>query len=227
VSERPVPGERSKHAATFLALATAVVIACVAALQNGANVTAGEASRDLQLLTMQLADDFERLGLQANFEMGVIGQSFKDVQEAQVLRLSALDLEARGSTADAAATRARADVMLARAQREKQFSSLFRDAQYAPNAADKLPEIRKYVNDLQVQRTRLVGRITAVNQRYIGASRVADTYTMYVTILAIALFLFGLAQALEWRARLVFIAFGVMALAAGTGGALILFLRWA
>lgn len=216
--------DRAKRVITFMALLAAVIIAVVAALQNGANVTAAIAGRNAQMLTLEVTDEFEKLGLQANFEMTVVAQGFKDLQEAQVLRLTALDLDTRGNNAEAAAARARSEVLLARVQREKPFSSMFRDARYNPTAADRLPEIQQYVNELQLTRTKLVDRLEAANRRYAVASLRADGYTFWLTVLAVSLFLLGLAQALEGSVRLPFAAMGAVALAAGTVGALMILL---
>jgi hypothetical protein len=129
------------------------------------------------------------------------------------LQLTALEQQQKGDPQGAAASQLKAAVAQARADKARKFSIFFTDPRYSPRVADGMPAMQAYLDDTYASANDLVAQQNAAADAYNRWNRKADSYTSVLTILAVAFFLFGLAQALSPRLRLLFAIFGMVAIA--------------
>jgi len=206
--------DRYKVLVVVLTVVTTVVAAIVAGLQADANIRAAVSNRDSQLYAIQAAGELHRQGLQSAYDMTVLAGYIKDMQEATILQLTVLQQQEEGSLQEAADSELRAAVAGARADAARRFSTFYADPRYAPDSPEGTPDMQAYLDDAYVTANDLVAQQNAAADEYNRWSRKGDTYTSVLAVLAVAFFLFGLAQALSPRLRLLFAAFGLVALAA-------------
>jgi hypothetical protein len=150
-----------------------------------------------------------RAGLEANYEFTVFGDYLKNLQESTILQLTALEQEQNGDDDAAKATNELASIAQARADAAVKFSTLYSDARYAPQGGDIMPMAEQYIIDLNARSNEIVAQQNESADAYNRWNRKADSYVTALTILAVAFFLFGLAQAVKSaRMRLAFAVFG-------------------
>lgn len=198
-----------------LAMVTTVAIAVVAGLQADADIRADVANRHSQAYAVQTAGELFRQGLRSEFELGTAADSVKDALEATVLELTALEQEAAGDLAGADALRERATLAWARADRLRTLTILFTDPAYAPQSPEAQPDGGRYLEDLFRESRRLLELQNRAADDYGRWNRRSDTYVAILALMAMALFLFGLAQAASARIRIPFSILGGVVLALG------------
>ena len=209
--------ERWKNAVVVLTIATTVIVAIVAGLQAEASIRTNAANRDSQFYSIKLAGELQRAGLQGNYDMAVFAAGLKDRLEATVLQLTAYQMKSQGNTDGEQVALLQAHAATARADVEQAASVFYADARYAPKSTDGTPDMQGYLKNLNAPALDLLAKQNKAADEYNKWNEKSDGYTAVLTILAIALFLFGLAQALAPRMRLLFAVFGVLA----TGSALL------
>ena len=205
--------ERYKILVVILTVLTTVVTAIVAGLQADANIRASTSNRDSQIYAILASGELQRQGLQAAYDLSVFSSYLKDSQEALVLQVTALEQEQAGDQPGAAASRLQASVSRARAEMAQKFSVFLTDPRYAPGNVDEMPDMQAYLDDSFTVANELLSKQNASADEYDRWNRKSDAYTSVLTILAVSFFLFGLAQALSPRLRLLFACFGMSALA--------------
>ncbi len=213
VSPSPDP-DRYKTLVVILTVVTTVVTAIVAGLQADANIRASISNRDSQVYAILAAGELHREGLQSAYDMNVFIGYLKDVQEATILGLTVLQQQENGDAVDAADSQLRSDVAQGRADAARKFSIFYTDPRYAPDTVDGTPNMQAYLDDAYVVANDLVAQQNAAADDYNRWNSKGDSYTSVLAVLAVAFFLFGLAQALSPRLRLLFAAFGMVALTA-------------
>ena len=108
-------------------------------------------------------------------------------------------------------TRELAAVSQARAALGQKFSVFYTDSRYAPKEEGGLPNAEQYVLDLNKKMNEALAKQNEAADAYGKWNRKSDSYVTALTILAVAFFLFGLAQAVKnVRMRLTFTAFGIV-----------------
>ena len=198
----------------MLIVFTTVLAAALAALQADASIRADIANRNSQYLTALAAGELTRGGFVSNYELNVFGDYLKNVQESTVLELTALEQETDGKDDAARATRALAAISQASADLGEKFSIFYTDPRYKPQSENDLPNTGQYLTDVFEKVNEIVAEQNAAADAYHAWDRKADSYIAALTVLAVAFFLFGLAQALkEVRVRLIFAVFGVAVIA--------------
>ena len=203
--------ERFKNLVIILTVLTTVLAAVLAALQSDASIRADIANRDSQFYAIQISGELHRVGLVTNYEFNVFGDYLTDLQQATVLELTALEQEQAGDTKAAQATRDLAAIAQARADLGKKFSVFYTDPRYAPTEQGGLPNSEQYLLDLNETMNGILAKQNEAADAYGKWNRKADSYVTALTILAVAFFLFGLAQAVKSaRMRLTFTGFGVV-----------------
>ena len=203
--------DRYKNLIVGLIVFTTVLAAALAALQADANIRADIANRNSQYLTALASGELTRSGFASNYELNIFGDYLKNLQEATVLELTALEQETDGKNDAAQATRALAAISQASADMGENFSVLYTDPRYAPQSENDLPNADQYLTDVFEKVNETVDQQNAAADAYHAWDRKADSYITALTVLAVAFFLFGLAQALkDVRVRLIFDAFGVV-----------------
>lgn len=212
----PVPqdqaSERYKNLIVILTMFTTVLAAVLAALQADANIRADIANRDSQYLAIQASGEVFRSGLEGNYEMSVLGDYLTNAQEGTILELTSLEQEQAGDEKAAQDSLELASFAQARAEIGEKFSILFTDPRYAPQGENEfMPNAEQYIVDLYAESNEIVERQNEASDTYARWNRKADSYVMALTVLAVAFFLFGLAQAVKNTGmRLAFTGFGVM-----------------
>ncbi len=203
--------ERHKNLIIVFTVLTTVLAAALAALQADASTRADIANRDSQFLAVQASGELHRSGLEANYEFRIFGDYLKDRQEATILELTALEQESAGDDEAAQTTRQLSAAAQARADVGQKFSIFYNDPRYAPASADEIPRADQYIIDAQKKANELVVQQNQASDSYRRWNQKSDSYVTALTILAVAFFLFGLAQAVkEARLRLTFAIFGMV-----------------
>jgi hypothetical protein len=212
VSQSP-DADRYKVLVVILTVFTTVITAVVAGLQADANIRASTNNRDSQVYAILAAGELHRQGLQAAYDTNVFSGFLKDSQEANVLQLTALQQQQKGDARGGVDSLLRGSVAQARADTARKFSIFYTNPRYAPKTVDGSPDMQAYLDDSYAAANDLVARQNAAADSYDRWNRKGDSYTSVLAILAVAFFLFGLAQALSPRLRLLFAIFGLVALA--------------
>lgn len=213
--ETPVPeieaSDQYKTLIVVLTVFTAVLAAIIAALQGDAGIRADTANRDSQYLAVQVSGEMHRSGLEGNYEFVVLGDYLRNLQEAMVLQLTALEQEEKGDTDAAAVTRDLASISEERANTSMKFSIFYTDPRYAPQGDEIMPKADQYIVDLNARSNELLKQQNEKADEYARWNRKSDSYMTALTILAVAFALLGLAQAVKKaRARLAFAVFGIV-----------------
>ena len=208
--QHTVSSERYKNLIVLLTVFTTVLAAVLAALQADANIREGVASRDSQYLAILASGELHRAGLESNYEFSVLGDYLQNLQEGTVLEITALEQETAGDEESAQASREIAALSQARTSIGEKFSILYTDPRYAPQNDGDLPRAELYITDVFERSNEIVEEQNKAADDYHNWGRKADLYVTALTIIAVAFFLFGLAQALkETSLRLIFAVFGI------------------
>jgi len=222
VTDAPRPSDRWKTTALVLTILTTVFASILAALQADADIRASRANRDSQSLAIVAAGELERGGLAANYDLSLLSRLLTDMQQALVYELTALEQQARGEDDLAETTLILASAASARVERLRPLSVMYTDPRYAPAEADSPPDMQAYLADLYADAQDLVAQQNAAADDYQFWSRKADSYIMLLTILAVAFFLFGLAQTVQTdRLQRLFVLIGSLVLATSVAWSLI------
>jgi hypothetical protein len=209
----PVNADRYKILVVVLTVITTVITAMVSGLQADANIRASTSNNDSQAYAILASGELHRQGLQSAYDTGVFAGYLKDSQESIVLNITALDQLQKSDPQGSHLSRQRAAVAQARADTAKRFSIFFNDPRYAPTTAGGMPNMQTYITDTYAAANDLVAKQNAAADDYNHWNRKGDSYTSVLAVLAVAFFLFGLAQALSPRMRLLFAIFGLVAMA--------------
>jgi len=203
--------ERYKSLVIILTVLTTVLAAVLAALQSDASIRADIANRDSQFYAIQVSGELHRVGLVTNYEFNVFTDYLTNLQQATIFELTALEQEQAGDTKAAQATHELSAVSQARADLGEKFSIFYTDARYAPKEQGGLPNADQYLLDLNEKMNEILTKQNEAADVYATWNRKADSYVTALTILAVAFFLFGLAQAVKSaRMRLTFTSFGIV-----------------
>ena len=209
----PEPTERYKTLIVVLTLITTVITAIVATLQADANIRANTANRDSQYYAILVSAELQRSGLQSTYDLNTMAKVLLEKQTALMMEFTALQSEDKQGTAlsnlSALAAQARADILT-------NFSVFFTDPRYAPKTTDGLPDGEAYLADSNAKANEILEKQNAAADDYHKWSSKADSYVGVLTVIAVAFFLLGLAQALTGRMRLVFAIFGAVILLASS-----------
>ena len=201
--------DQHKTLIIVLTLITSIVTAIVAGLQADAGIRASNANRDSQYYAVLASGELHRQGLQSNYETATMTEYLRLSQESLVMQIAALSLEDEN---DRSATELAALGAQARADKLKTYSIFFTDPRYAPQTDDGLPNAEAYLTDSFAKANEITEIQNKASDEYHRWDGKADAYVSVLTVMAMAFFLFGLAQALRGRMRLVFAIFGAIIL---------------
>jgi hypothetical protein len=207
--------DRSKNVIIILAVLTTAVTTLVAGLQTDASIRADQANRDSQVQAIRLMGSLQRTGLNSAYELSGLARITTDRIEGLALELAGLRLQEQGDSEGAARASLRGQAAEARARAQEDASLLYRDPRYSPRAPGEPPNLEAYLTDLTAESETLLQQQNAAADDYQRWNRKADAYVGVLTLLATALFLLGLSQALLGRLRLFFALVGTFA--AGSG----------
>jgi hypothetical protein len=191
----------------------------VAGLNADASIRASLSNRDSQQYALLAEGELQRASLQSAYDINIFTGYLLDAQTATIMSLTA----SQETDAQAVASSEVQSILAqARADAAQHFSTFFTDPRYVAKTQGGLPDMQAYLDDIGATAKELVSKQNAAADNYNRWNRKGDSYTSILAILAISLFLFGLAQALSPRLRLIFAVFGLSALvAAGLSAVLI------
>lgn len=200
--------ESYKTLIVVLTLITTIVTSIVAGLQADASIRASNANRDSQYYAILVSGELQRSGLQTTYDINTLAGQSREVQESLVMQITSLEFEQDGDEQGAAVSDLIALGAQARADKLKTFSIFYTDPRYAPTTEDGLPNAENYLADTGAKANELVETQNTAADDYHKWSSKSDSYVAVLTIIAVAFFLFGLAQATTGRMRLIFAIFG-------------------
>jgi hypothetical protein len=210
VLEKPAENpDRWRNLAIVLTVMTTVFAAVLAALQADASIRSNIANRDSQFYAIAASGELIRSGLSSNYEFTVYGQVLRDLQEATVFQLTALEQKGRDENDLAKSTLMQADAAQARTNTGSKFSVFYTDPRYAPKADGEPPQLEAYLKDSNTKANELVTSQNRAADDYKVWNNKSDAYVTILTVLAVAFFMFGIGQAVKiTHMRLVFVIFG-------------------
>ena len=217
MNETPVPtstepSERYKVLIVVLTLITTVITAIVATLQADANIRANTANRDSQYYAVMASGELHRSGLQSSYDMNTFAAVLSEKQTMLIMQFTSLQSEQAADNLGVALSNINAMSAQARADKLTSFSIFYSDPRYAPKTADGTPDVEAYLADSNAKANELVQKQNTAADDYQKWGSKADSYVGVLTVIAVAFFLLGLAQALTGRMRLVFAIFGALIL---------------
>jgi hypothetical protein len=198
-----------------LAMITTVAASLIAGLQTDADIRTDVANRDSQYYAILTSGELFRQGLQSDYDFATLSAAVKDSQEATLLEFTALEQESRSEAVAASSTRLRASLALARADRLGALSVILTDPTYAPDREGDLPDMEAYLADSFEESNRLLALQNQAADDYDRWNRKSDAYVGILALMAMGLFLFGLAQAANLRTRKAFAVLGASVLGLG------------
>ncbi|MBI4786307.1 MAG: hypothetical protein HY782_04595 [Chloroflexi bacterium] len=204
--------ERWKNLVVVLTILATVIAAIVAAMAADAGIQAAQANVESQLYSVQLSGELQRSAQRLSYEMDAVASTNREVAEATKWNALAKDLQSQGKSAEATMAMLQAKAAHARAERTKELSVLYNEPRYAVKNGS--PGLKEYWEDLTVTAEALFEKQQATSEQYRKWNSRTDSYAVVLTVLTIALFLFALAQAVAARLRLMFAAFGSIAIIA-------------
>jgi hypothetical protein len=205
--------ERWRSLVVFLTMGATIAAAIVAGLQADAGIRSQVANRESQVNALLASGEIFRQGIRSDYDLGTLADLTKEMQDSLSLEITGLEQEASGDLDSAALARQRAEVLRARVERARGLSYFYTDPAHAPSEPDALPNLEGYVEASAAEANRLVELQNEQADEYQRWSRKGDSYVAVLALLAVALFLFGLAQAASIRTRRTFTVFGSIVLA--------------
>lgn len=224
MNETPIPEapERYKTLIVVLTLITTVITAMIATLQADANIRANNANRDSQYYAILVSGELVRSGLQSSYDLNTFSKVLLEKQTALMMQFTALQSEQSADKLGTALNNISALAAQARADKLINFSIFYTDPRYAPKTADGLPDAEAYLADISNEANKILEKQNAAADEYHKWNSKSDAYVGVLTVIAVAFFLFGLAQAVKGRMRLVFAVFGLVILLAASAWTLLI-----
>lgn len=214
--------ERWKTMIIALTMINTILVAIIAGLQTDANIRANNANRDSQYYAMLTSAELQRIGLTNNYDINTFARYLDNAQRSLVMGFTALEQLQNGDEPGAALSSLQEQVYQAQADAATNFSIFYQDSRYAPKSPDAQPDLQRYLDDSNAKALELLASQNAAADAYKIWSRKSDSYVAVLTILAIAFFLFGIAQSVNPRLRLLFAGFGIVVIALGVGWGLVI-----
>jgi hypothetical protein len=224
MNETPIPEtpERYKTLIVVLTLITTVITAMIATLQADANIRANNANRDSQYYAILVSGELVRSGLQSSYDLNTFSKVLLEKQTALMMQFTALQSEQSADKLGTALNNISALAAQARADKLSNFSIFYTDPRYAPKTTDGLPDAGAYLADISDEANKILEKQNAAADEYHKWNNKSDAYVGVLTVIAVAFFLFGLAQAVKGRMRLVFAVFGLVILLAASAWTLLI-----
>lgn len=216
MTEAPHPTERWRSLVVVLTMVATVLAAIVAGLQADAGIRSQVANRESQVYALLASGELFRQGIRSDYDLTTLAALTKEMQDSLALEITALEQEAEGNLESAALARQRAAILMARVDRGRALSFFYTDPAYAPAGPDGLPDLTGYLDNTYAEANRLVVVQNEQADAYQRWSKKGDAYVAVLALLAVALFLFGLAQAAGERTRRTFTIFGATVLGIST-----------
>lgn len=207
--------ENTEHFKVFtiiLTLITTIVTALIATLQADASIRANAANRDSQYYAVLASAELQHSGLKSSYDLNTFSKVLLETQTDLMMQFTALQAS---STQSKDLSEINSLAAQARANQLRNFSVFYTDPRYAPTSPDGAPDMEGYLADFKDRAQEIVAKQNAASDEYRRWSSKGDAYVGVLTVLAVSFFLFGLAQALKEKMRLLFDIFGGIILLGG------------
>jgi hypothetical protein len=204
--------DRYKTLIVVLTLITTVITAMIATLQADANIRANNANRDSQYYAILVSGEMVRAGLQSSYDLNTFSKVLLETQTALMMEFTALQSEQSADKLGTALNKISALSAQARADKLTNFSVFYTDPRYAPKTAGEMPNSEAYLADVNRKANEILEKQNSAADEFHKWNNKSDSYVGVLTVMAVAFFLFGLAQALKGRMRLIFAIFGLVIL---------------
>lgn len=186
--------ERGRRTVVVLTLLTTIVAAIVAGLSVDAGSHADLANRESERLVLVEASRSVSDGADQDYQSRLVAEVLAGQQESLVHSYASIERQTAGDAAGAKSLDALAKAAQASADQGMKLSDVYADPQYAPASADTLPDLQGYLKARTDVEQDLVAQQNAASDEYGLWNSRSDTYTAILSVLAITLFLLGLAQ---------------------------------
>lgn len=213
MSKSPAIRERWRGLVVVLTMGATVAASILAGMQADASIRSEVANRLSQEYALLASGEMFRQAIRTDYEIATLASVTKETQDGLSLEITALEQQAEGEAESAALSRQRAALLQARVERGRAFSVFYTDPAYMPDSPDALPDPHAYIDSTFAEANRLLALQNEHADTYQRWSRKSDGYVAVLALLAVALFLFGLAQAANVRTRRTFTIFGSVVLA--------------
>ncbi len=215
-NEQSSKADRWKTLVILLILINTVLASAFAGLQVNANSRASQSSAESQYDAILASSELNRASIQASYDLNTYAQNLFDQQTALVQQYTALQRQIAKDDRGYQDQMIESSASQARADRAKELSSLLTDPRYAPTADFNPPDTAAYMKDLYAKANEIVSTQNAAADRYLLWNARADAYVAVLTILAVAFFLYGIAQSVRPRLRLLFACTGLAIMVIGS-----------
>jgi len=204
--------DRYKTLIVVLTLITTVITAIIATLQADANIRSNNANRDSQYYAILVSGEMVRSGLQSSYDLNTFSRVLLETQTALMMQFTALQSEQSADKLGTALNSISALAAQARADKLTNFSVFYTDRRYAPKTEGGMPDSDAYLADINRKANEMLEKQNAAADEFLKWNNKSDSYVGVLTVMAVAFFLFGLAQALKGKMRLIFAIFGLVIL---------------
>jgi len=198
----------------LLMILTIMLGAVVSFLQNDATVQQNKSTRQAQALAVELMGEIIRSGQQSAYDFQVFAEHLNFSQQSLAKQGTALELSGEGHSDLALRYQADAEELNALAGGLKRHTALLSDPRYAPPSDGAAPNLQRYVDDSSKRAKDLLREQNAAADEIKRWSDKGTAYVSVITLLAVALFLFGLSLTVSSRIKYLFVLIGVVVVAA-------------
>jgi hypothetical protein len=225
-TQTPVPAAGAKPAVNsgqwrtmiiVLTMINTILVAIFAGLQTDANIRANNANRDSQYYAVLTSAELQRIGAMEDYDINTYARVLDNTQRSLVSGFTALQLTEAGDDQGAGLSNVDGMIYQAQADSAVKFSVFYQDPRYAPPSPDSAPNMQAYLDDSNKAAYEFLAKQNAASDNYKIWSTKSDSYVAALTVLAIAFFLFGIAQSVNPRLRLLFAGFGIVVIVLGVG----------
>jgi len=222
LEEKPL--NRFQFAVSVLLMLATILSAMVGYLENDASLKEDQSARTQQALAVQIMGNILQSGQRSQYEFRLLSEYLEREQHALALQGAALEMTQNGLLDPAQRAMTGAEELQAEAETIKQQSLLLTDPRYAPADEQSFPDLERFAADSQKTSLELLKKQNEAADAAQFWGNKGDAYVTILTLLAITLFLYGLALIMETQLlRYLFAGIGLVVFVVSLLGALIVF----
>jgi hypothetical protein len=210
------PQNRFQFIVTLLIMLTTLTGATVAFLENHASLQEDRAARQAEVYAIQIMGMIVQNGYESDYEAGLFYDHINLSQVSLARQFAEFEAWQQGDANLVAMYQHEAGRLEAMREAIQPHSALLSDPRYAPEDDSGTPDMQLWADDgMAPILDHLEQQNEAADRRDTWGEK-ADAYVSIVTLLAVALFMFGLSLATSSRVRLLFVLVGTAIASAGT-----------
>jgi len=215
VEERPQ--NRFQYTVSVLIMVTTLLGVTTAFLRAHASLQEDRAARQAEVLAIRMMGRIVRNGYESDYQAGLVYDSISLGQLELARQFGQLTAWQKEDSELVAEYQHEAGRLEAMREALRPHSILLSDPRYAPEDDSGIPDLQRWADDGMAPILELLAQQNAsVDVRDAWGAK-ADNYVSVITILAVALFLYGLSLVTQRRVRLLFAVVGVVLAVVCTG----------